>query len=64
MANQLHAFLDPVPFARETGRQLGQRQMRDRIRDQFAVFATRHPDPVIADELWTFVSHIERMHNT
>jgi len=27
----------------------------------FATFATRHPDPIVSDELWTFVNHIERM---
>ena len=61
MANDLRQFLDPVPFAREAGRSLGQREMRDRIRDAFATFATRHPDPVVSDELWPFVNFIERM---
>jgi hypothetical protein len=35
--------------------------MRDQVRDQFAMYATRHPEPVVADELWGFVHHIERM---
>jgi hypothetical protein len=35
--------------------------MRDQVRDQFAMYATRHPEPVVADELWGFVRHIERM---
>lgn len=61
MANDLRQFLDPVPFAREAGRELGQRQMRDRIRDQFAAYAVAHPNPVVSDELWSFVAHIERM---
>lgn len=61
MPNDVRQFLDPVPFAREAGRELGQRQMRDRIRDEFAAFAVRHPDPVVSDELWSFVNHIERM---
>jgi hypothetical protein len=54
-------MLDPVRWSREEGRLQGRKEMRDHIRAQFATFATRHPDPVIADELWTFVNHIERM---
>ena len=61
MSVDLRQFLDPVPFAKQAGRELGHREMRDRIRDQFATFATRHPDPVISDELWTFVNFIDRM---
>jgi hypothetical protein len=34
--------------------------MRDQIRAQFATFASRHPDPIITDELWLIVNHIER----
>ncbi len=54
-------MLDPVRWSREEGRIAGRKEMRDRIRDQFATFATRHPDPVISDELWAFVNYIERM---
>lgn len=57
-------MLDPVPFAREAGRKLGQQQMRDRIRDAFAVHAATHPNGVISDELWSFIGHIERMEIT
>jgi hypothetical protein len=39
----------------------GRKEMRDRLRDQFATFASSHPNPVVADELWTFIGHIERM---
>ena len=63
-AFDIRAMLDPVPFARNEGRKVGQREMRDRVRDEFARFATRHPDPVISDELWTFVNYIERMEVT
>ncbi len=37
--------------------------MRRMVRDmnwQFATFASRHPEPVVSDELWTFVNWIER----
>jgi hypothetical protein len=54
-------MLDPVRWSREEGRLQGRKEMRDHVRDQFATFASRHPDPVISDELWLFVSHIERM---
>jgi len=54
-------MLDPVRWSREEGRLQGRKEMRDRVRDQFATFASRHPDPVISDELWLFVNHIERM---
>ena len=39
----------------------GRRQMLNRIRTEFATFATRHPDPIISDELWQFVNHLDRM---
>lgn len=55
------SMLDPVRTSREEGRLQGRKEMRDQIRDQFATFASRHPDPVISDELWTFVNWIERM---
>jgi hypothetical protein len=54
-------MLDPVRTSREEGRLQGRKEMRDQIRDQFATFASRHPDPIISDELWTFVNWIERM---
>ena len=53
-------MLDPVRLAREEGRTQGRKEMRDLLRDQFATFASTHPDPRIADELWTFVEHVER----
>jgi hypothetical protein len=54
-------MLDPVKTSREAGRLQGRKEMRDQIRDQFATFASRHPEPIISDELWLFVNHIERM---
>jgi hypothetical protein len=62
----MHSFnvkqmLDPVRWSREEGRLQGRKEMRDMVRDQFATFASRHPDPVVSDELWLFVNHIERM---
>lgn len=57
----VHKLLDPVNTSREEGRLAGRKEMRDQIRDQFATFASRHPDPVVSDELWMFVNHIERM---
>lgn len=54
-------MLDPVRTSREEGRLQGRKEMRDQVRDQFAIFASRHPDPVVSDELWTFVNYIERM---
>ena len=53
-------MLDPVKTAREEGRLRGRLEMRNHIRDQFATFAVRHPDPVVSDELWAFVNHIDR----
>jgi hypothetical protein len=53
-------MLDPVRHAREEGRLQGRKEMRDQIRDTFASFAASHPNPVIGDELWSFVGHIER----
>ena len=35
--------------------------MRQQIVDQFAQFATTHPDPVVANELWEFVDKIRAM---
>mgnify|MGYP007089738326 CR=1 FL=1 len=54
------SMLDPVRTSREEGRTQGRKEMRDLLRDQFATFASSHPNPVVADELWTFVAHIER----
>lgn len=51
---------NPVKEARAHGMREGQTLMRDRLADEFAVFATSHPNPVIADELWAFVEHIRR----
>lgn len=53
-------MLDPVRTSREEGRLTGRKEMRDLLRSTFATFAASHPDPVVADELWTFVGHIER----
>jgi hypothetical protein len=53
-------MLDPVKTSREEGRLQGRKEMRDQIRDRFATFASRHPEPVVSDELWTFVNWIER----
>lgn len=53
-------MLDPVRSAREEGRMQGRKEMRDMLRDTFASFAASHPDPVIADELWQYVGHIEK----
>lgn len=53
-------MLDPVKTQREEGRMQGRKEMRDLLRDQFASFASSHPNPVIADELWQFVAHIEK----
>lgn len=53
-------MLDPVRFAREEGRLQGRKEMRDQLRDTFASFAASHPNPVIADELWAYVGHIEK----
>jgi hypothetical protein len=53
-------MLDPVRTSREEGRVQGRKEMRDLLRDQFAMFASSHPSPVVGDELWTFVAHIEK----
>jgi len=53
-------MLDPVRLAREEGRTQGRKEMRDLLRDQFASFASSHSSPIVADELWQFVGHIER----
>ena len=53
-------MLDPVRTSREEGRIQGRKEMRDHLRDAFASFAASHPNPVIADELWQYVGHIER----
>lgn len=53
-------MLDPVRTSREEGRMQGRKEMRDHLRDVFASFAASHPNPVIADELWQFVGHIEK----
>ena len=59
-AFDVRQMLDPVKTAREEGRLQGKLEMRNAIRDQFATFAVHHPDPVISDELWMFVNHIDR----
>lgn len=53
-------MLDPVRTAREEGRLAGRKEMRDMLRDTFASFAASHPNPVISDELWQYVGHIEK----
>jgi hypothetical protein len=53
-------MLDPVKTSREEGRIQGRKEMRDLLRDQFATFAAGHPNPVVADELWQYVGHIEK----
>ena len=53
-------MLDPVRPSRAEGRIQGRKEMRDHLRDTFASFAASHPNPVIADELWQYVGHIER----
>ncbi len=42
-AFDIRAMLDPVPFARNEGRKLGQREMRDRVRDEFSRPVTPTP---------------------
>ena len=61
MTQYATVWTDPTRLAREAGRLQGRKEMRDQVRDQFAMYATRHPEPVVADELWGFVRHIERM---
>jgi len=56
----LRILLDPTGIALDEGRKQGVRLERDRIRSQFATYATRHPDPVVADELWGFVHWIDK----
>ena len=60
MTFQVRNMLDPVRTSREEGRLQGRKEMRDKLRADFATFATSHPNPVIADELWQFIGHIER----
>jgi len=60
MTFQVRNMLDPVRTSREEGRLQGRKEMRDKLRADFATFATSHPNPVIADELWHFIGHIER----
>lgn len=57
---QVKTMLDPVRTSREEGRMQGRKEMRDHIRGTFAAFASDHPNPVIRDELWAFIEHIER----
>lgn len=57
---RIQQLLDPVRTSREEGRLQGRKEMRDLLRDAFATFATSHPNSVVADELWTFVNHIEK----
>ena len=61
MSFDIRHMLDPVPLAREAGREAGRREMREQLRATFASFAATHPDPVVCDELWTFIDHIDRM---
>lgn len=48
------------PTIREEGRIQGRKEMRDKIRYEFAQFAIGHSDPDIARELWEFLEFIER----
>jgi len=60
MTFDIRLLTDPTAVARDQGRKAGAREERDRIRGQFALWATRHPDPVVADELWGFVHWIDK----
>lgn len=51
-------MLDPVQAVKVDALATGQRIMRDRIAVDLAQFATSHPDPVVADELWAFVNYV------
>lgn len=57
-------MLDPVRTAREEGRQIGRREMRDQIHTIYAAHAATHHNPEIRAELWTFIKYIERMATT
>ena len=50
--------MDPVAAVKVDALATGQRMMRDRIAIDLAAFAIAHPDPVVADELWSFINHI------
>ena len=39
----------------------GQRWMRDHVIDEFVMYATTHPDPVVTDELWAYVHRLRAM---
>lgn len=39
----------------------GQRSMRDRLSIMFTQWASMHPDPVVADELWQFVYKVREV---
>lgn len=60
MTFDIRLLTDPAAVARDQGRKAGAREERERIRDLFATYATRHPDPVVADELWGFVHYIDK----
>lgn len=60
MTFDIRLLTDPTAVARDQGRKAGAREERERIRNEFATYATRHPDPVVADELWGFVHHLDR----
>lgn len=61
MTNNPAIMLDPVRAVKVDALATGQRMMRDRIAVDLAQFATSHPDPVVADELWAFVNHVRRL---
>jgi hypothetical protein len=61
MTQYATVWTDPTRAAREAGRLQGRKEMRDQVRDQFKTWARRHPEPVVADELHSYVRHIERM---
>ena len=54
-------MLDPVQAVKVDALATGQRMMRDRIAVDLATFATSHPDPVVADELWAFINHVRKL---
>lgn len=51
-------FQPDTAQAKAAGFSEGARYMRDKVEHLFAQWATTHPDPVVADELWTFVEKL------
>jgi hypothetical protein len=52
---------DVTQTAREAGRAQGRMDAVREISDAFAAFAISHPDPVVCDELWTFINYLRKM---